>query len=204
MRGIASRVVVSSLLSGESEFGEPSKTTLLSLTSVWVFASWDCRGLHTSNTPVSSAIRTTSTTSTLTGTYRSHPRPSTLVVTRQANRMLLFYRHQLSHRLVKNLTAWTARKRGIDRRSWDHNRNVGRLLWRGLFRDAQLGISLEVRRMVRRLIGVLKLGFGSVNLERMTSEISPIRNFRANHLGSNLRPGAEAQFIHHAIQTSRQ
>ena len=30
------------------------------------------------------------------------------------------------------------------------------------------------------------------------------RNFRANHLGSNLRPGAEAQFVHHAIQTRRQ
>ena len=38
----------------------------------------------------------------------------------------------------------------------------------------------------------------------MTSEISFIRNFRANHLGSNLRPGAEAQFIHHAVQVRRQ
>ena len=38
----------------------------------------------------------------------------------------------------------------------------------------------------------------------MTSEVSFIRNFRANHLGSNFRPGAEAQSIHHAVQTRRQ
>ena len=33
---------------------------------------------------------------------------------------------------------------------------------------------------------------------------SSIRNFRANHLGGNLRPGAEAQFVHHAVQMRRQ
>ena len=74
----------------------------------------------------------------------------------------------------------------------------------GLFRHAWFSISLEVRRMVRRLVGVLKLGFGSIDLKRMTSEISFTRNFRANHLGSNLRPGAEAQFIHHAVQACQQ
>ena len=58
--------------------------------------------------------------------------------------------------------------------------------------------------MIRRLVGVLELGLGPVNLERMASEVSSSRNFRANHLESNLRPGAEAQFIHHAIQMSRQ
>ena len=34
--------------------------------------------------------------------------------------------------------------------------------------------------------------------------LSLIRKIRANHLGSNLCPGAEAQFIHHAVQPSRQ
>ena len=34
--------------------------------------------------------------------------------------------------------------------------------------------------------------------------ISFTRNFRANHLGRNFRLGAEAQFIHHAVQTRRQ
>ena len=34
--------------------------------------------------------------------------------------------------------------------------------------------------------------------------ISFTRNFRANHLRSNLHLGAEAQFIHHAVQTHQQ
>ena len=155
MRGIASRLLVSSLLSGKSEFGELSETTLFSLASVWIFASWDCRRLHTSNAPISLAIRTTSTTSTLTGMYRSHPRPSTLVVTRQTDRMLLFYGNQLGHWLVKNLTSWTTRKGGIYRRCGNHDRNIGRTLRRGLLGNAWLSISLKVRSMVRRLISIL-------------------------------------------------
>ena len=166
--------------------------------------SWDYRRLHTSNTPVSSAIRTASTTSTLTGTYCCHPRPSTLVVTRKANRMFLFYGNQLGHRLVKDLAPWTTREHGIYKRRRDHNRHVSGTLWRGLLRHTWFGVRLEVRRMIRGFIGILQLGFGSVNLERTTSETSSIRNFRANHLGSNLRPGAEAQFVHHTIQTHQQ
>ena len=34
--------------------------------------------------------------------------------------------------------------------------------------------------------------------------LSSIRKFRANHLGSNLHLGAEAQLVHHAVQTSQQ
>ena len=157
-----------------------------------------------SNAPISLAIRTTSMTSTLTGTYRSHPCPSTLVITREANRMLLFYGNELGHWLVEDLATRTTGESGINRRSRHHNWDVGRALRCGLLGNTWLGIRLEVRRMIRRFIGVLKLGLGSVNLEKMTSEISSIRNSRANHLGSNLRPGAEAQFVHHAIQMRRQ
>ena len=183
MRGIAPRFVIPSLLSGKSELGEPSETTLLLFTSVWVFASWDCRRLHTSNAPISSAIRTTPTTSALTRTYHCHPRPSTLVVTRKADRMLLFYGNQLGHWLIKDLAPWATRKGGIHRRSRDNNRHIGGALWCGLFGHARLGISLEVQRMVRRLISVLKLGLGSVNLKRMTSEISSTKKFQSQPPG---------------------
>ena len=167
------------------------RDTLFSLTVVWVLTSWDCGGLHTSDTPITSAIRTTPTTSTLTGTYRSHPCSSTLIVMRKANRMLLFYRNEFSYRFIENLTTWATREGGVYRRSGNHNGNVGRTLRHGLFRHARLSVCLEVRRMVRRLVSVFKLGFGPVNLERTVSEVSFIRNFRANHLGSDLRPGAE-------------
>ena len=204
MRGIASQVLVSSLLSGKSELGESSKAALLLIASVWIFASWDYRRLHTSNTTISSAIRTTSTTSALTRTYRGHPRSSTLIITRETNRTLLFYGNKLGHWLVENLATRTTRECGINRRTRHHNWNIGRTLWRGLLRNARLSIRFKVRCVIRRFIGILKLGFGSIDLKRMTSEISFTRNFRANHLGSNLRPGAEAQFVHHAVQTSRQ
>ena len=118
--------------------------------------------------------------------------------------MLLFYGNQLGHRLVKDLAPWTTREGGVYRRSWNHDRHVSRTLWHGLLRNARLGIRLKVRCMIQGFIGVFELRFGSVNLEKMTSEISSIRNFRANHLGSNLHPGAEAQFIHHAVQARRQ
>ena len=106
--------------------------------------------------------------------------------------MFFFYGNQLGHRLVQNLPPWTTRERGVYRRTGNHNRDICRALRRGLFRHARFGVSLEVRRMVRRLIGVLQLGLGSINLKGTVSEVSFIRNFRANHLGGNLRPGAEA------------
>ena len=174
MRGIAPRLVVSSLLSGEPELGESSETTLFSFTPVWILASWDYRWLHASNTPISSAIRMTSTTSTLTGTYCSHPRPSTLIVMRKANRMILLNGDKLGHWLVKNLTTWTTRESGINQWSRDHNRNVCWTFWGGLLWNTWLGISLKVRRMIRRFIGILELGLGLVNLERTASEFPPL------------------------------
>ena len=118
--------------------------------------------------------------------------------------MFLLYGNQLGNQFVKDLAAQAARKRSIDRQTWNYYRNIGRAFRRGLIRNIWLGIGLKVRRMVRRFVGVLQLRLGSVNLKKMASEISFIRNFRANHLGSNLRAGAEAQFVHHAIQTHRQ
>ena len=58
--------------------------------------------------------------------------------------------------------------------------------------------------MVQRLIGVLNLRFSSINLRRNDISLSSIRKIRANHLGSDLRPGAEAQLVNHAVQASRQ
>ena len=86
--------------------------------------------------------------------------------------MVLLDRDKLGHRLIKNLTTGTTRECGINRRTWNHNRNIGSLLWCGLSRHARFGIRLKVRRMIRRFIGVLKLRFGSVNLEK-----EDIRNF---------------------------
>ena len=160
--------------------------------------------MHTSNAPISSAIRMTSSTSTLTGMYRCHLCTSALVITRKANRVILFDGNKFGHWLVKNLATWTTRECRINGGTRDHNRDVGRTLRHGLFRHAWLSIRLKVRRMVQRLISVLELRLGSIDLERMMSEFSFIRNFRANHLGSNLRLGAEAQFVHHAVQMSRQ
>ena len=86
--------------------------------------------------------------------------------------MFLFYGNQLGNRLVKNLATGTTRKGGIYRRSGNHNWNVGRTLRRGLLGNARLSISLEVRSMVRRLIGVLEIGLSPIDLERTASEIS--------------------------------
>ena len=122
-----------------------------------------------SNTPISSVIRMTSTTSTLTGTYHCHPCPSTLVVTGKANWMLLLDRNKLGHWFVKNLATWATWECGANRQSWNHNWDISRVLRCGLLRHAWLGIGFKVQHMVRRLIGILKLGLGSINLGRMMS-----------------------------------
>ena len=49
------------------------------------------------------------------------------------------------------------------------NRDICWTLWSALLRNTGLGIDLEIQCMVQRLIGVLKLGLGPVNLEGMTS-----------------------------------
>ena len=86
--------------------------------------------------------------------------------------MLFLYGDQLSYWLVEDLTTWTTWEHGVDGRTWNHNRDICGTLGCGLLRNARLSISLEVRRMIQRFIGVLELGLGSVNLKRMTSEIS--------------------------------
>ena len=43
------------------------------------------------------------------------------------------------------------------------------MLWSSLLRYTWFGIGLEIRRMVRGLIGILELGLGLVNLEGMMS-----------------------------------
>ena len=106
--------------------------------------------------------------------------------------MLFFDQNEFSYRFIENLATGTTRKGGVYGRSWNHNRHVGRALRLGLLRHVQLSICLEVRGVIRRFIGILEFGLGPINLERTASEISLIRNFRANHLGSNLCPGAEA------------
>ena len=147
---------------------------------------------------------TASVTSTLTITYRCHPRASTLVVTRYHDRMIFLYRNELCHWLIKDLATWTTWKRRINRWCWNHDRNICWMLWSSLLGYTWLSISLEIRRMVRRLISILKLGLSSVNLEGMTSVFLQLRKIRANHLGSNFHPGTKAQSVHHAIQISRQ
>ena len=84
--------------------------------------------------------------------------------------MIFFNGNKHGHWLVQDLATWTTGEGGVDRRSWNHNWDVGRALWCGLLRNARLSISFEVRRMIQRFIGILKLGFGSINLGRMTSE----------------------------------
>ena len=143
MRGIASRFIISSLLSGESKLGELSEMTLFSLALVWVLMSWDCRRLHVSNTPVSSVIRTTSMTSVLTRMYRCHPCTSTLVIARNHDGMILFDRNKCGHQLVKDLTTRTTWERGINGWSWDDNWNVCWAFWRSLLRDAWLSICFK-------------------------------------------------------------
>ena len=84
------------------------------------------------------------------------------------------YGNQLGHWLVQNLTTRTTWERGIDGRTQNHNWNIGRMLQRSLLRHTRLSICFEVRRMIRRFIGILELGLGSINLGRMTSEFLPL------------------------------
>ena len=68
MRGITGAILVACLFSSEPKPGKPSKPILLLFTLVWILTSWDCWWLHTSNTTISLAIRTTPTITTLTYT----------------------------------------------------------------------------------------------------------------------------------------
>ena len=86
--------------------------------------------------------------------------------------MLLFYGDKLGHGLVQNFATRTTRERSIDRRTWHHDWNIGRAFWHGLLRHARLGIGFKVQRMIRRFIGILKLGLGPINLKQ-----DDVRNF---------------------------
>ena len=97
-----------------------------------------------SNTPISLAIRMTSTTSTLTGTHHCHSRTPTLIVTRERDGMFLFYGNKFCYWLIKNLATRTTRKRGVNWRSRNHNRNVGWMFRSSLLGNTWLGIGLKV------------------------------------------------------------
>ena len=109
------------------------------------------------------------TSSMLTRMYRCHPCASTLVITRKGDGMFLFYRNKFCHWLVKNLATGTTWECGVDWRSWDHDWNICWTFQSGLLRNTWLSISLKVRCMIQRFIGVLKLGLSSVNLRGMMS-----------------------------------
>ena len=110
-----------------------------------------------------------SMTSMLTGTHHCHPRTLTLVVARKQDWMFLFNGNQFGHWFVKHFTTRTTWEGGIDWWSWNHDRNICWTFWSGLLGNAQLGISLKVQHMVRRLISVLELRLGLVNLKGMMS-----------------------------------
>ena len=111
MRGIACTVLITCLFSCKAKLGESPKTTLFLLASIWILMSWDCRGLHMSNTPISLVIRMSSLMSTLTSKHHSHPHSSTLVITREHNRIILLNWHQLSHWFVQDFAIWI---------TWEH------------------------------------------------------------------------------------
>ena len=107
--------------------------------------------------------------SALASTYRCHPCALTLVVTRNHNGMIFLYGNELCYWLVKDLAPRTTRECCVNWRSRNNDRNVCWTLQSGLLRHAWLGISLEIQRMVRRLISILELGLGSIDLRGMTS-----------------------------------
>ena len=147
MRGITCTILIASLFTCKSELGESSETILFSITSVGVLASWDCRWLHMSNTPVSLVIRTTSPISMLTSTYCLHPCGSTLIIMWEHNGMVLFDWQQLSHWLIQDFTTGTARKHYVNWWCWNHNWNISRSLWSWLL-DRRCNICIIIRCML--------------------------------------------------------
>ena len=87
----------------------------------------------------------------------------------QRDRMILFDRDWLSHQFVEHFAARTRWEGGINQWYRNHDRNIHWTFWSGLLWNTWLGISLEVQRMVRRLISVLRLRLSSINLAGMTS-----------------------------------
>ena len=83
--------------------------------------------------------------------------------------MILLDRNQFSHQFVKYLATWTTGKCGVNRWSWNNNQNICGAFRCGLLRHPWFGISFEVQRVVRRVIGILKLRLGLVDLEGIMS-----------------------------------
>ena len=75
-------------------------------------------------------------------------------------------RDKFGYRLVKDLATRTTGERGVNRRTRNHDWNICWAFWRGLLKNAQLSICLEVRRMIQRFVSVFKLGFSSVDLKK--------------------------------------
>ena len=88
---------------------------------------------------------------------------------RNHDRMFFLYGNKLCHWLVKDLATRTTWECGANWWCWNHDRNIHWTLWSALLWNAWLGISLEIRCVIQRLIGVLKLGLSPVNLEGMMS-----------------------------------
>ena len=164
--------------------------------------SWDYRRLHTSDTPISSAIRMAAMMSMLTGMHRCHPHTPTLIVTRKRNWVILFDGDKFRHWFIQSLTTRTTQEHCVDRWYGNHNGNICWTFWSSLLRNTRLSVSLEIRRVIQRLVGIFKLRFSLVNLREVNLVFSLIRKFRATHLGSDLCSGAEAQLVNHAIQVS--
>ena len=87
----------------------------------------------------------------------------------QCDRMILFDRDWLSHQFIEHFAARTRWEGGINQWCRNHDRNIHWMFWSGLLWNTWLGISLEVQRMVRRLISVLRLRLSSINLGGMMS-----------------------------------
>ena len=114
-------------------------------------------------------IRTASTMSTLTRTHCCHPCPSALVILRKGDWVFLLNGNQFGHWLVQRLTARTTQEGGINWWSRNYDRNICWMFQCGLLGYAWLSVGFKVQCMVQRLISVLKLGLGSINLEGMMS-----------------------------------
>ena len=106
--------------------------------------------------------------------HHCHLHTPTLVVARKDDQMLFFNWNQFSHWLVKDFATQATRERGINRRSRDHNQNIGWMFQSSLLRNTWLSVGLEVQCIIQGLISVLELGLSSINLKGMMSVFLPL------------------------------
>ena len=122
-----------------------------------------------SDTPISSAIRTATTMSTLVRMHHCHPHPLALVIMRKDDWVFLFDRNQFCHQFIQHFAARTTRKGGIDWWSRNYDGSIRRTFRSALLWNAWLSISLEVQCMNQRFIGILELRLSLIDLGGMTS-----------------------------------